>query len=92
VQATSVQWHKAVRHPAGGETPRGTDHGPALRHAQGLGRSPQTDDHRPVSARVYDGAAADQRALATSRVRSHVPSAKCFDIALFDCCFLQKLN
>jgi hypothetical protein len=59
VQATDVQWHKAARRPAGGETPHGTDHGPTLRHAQGLGCSPQTDGRWPVSARMYDGAAAD---------------------------------
>jgi hypothetical protein len=52
MQATDVQWHKAARRLAGGETPHGTDHGPALRHAQGLGHSPQTDGRRPVSARV----------------------------------------
>jgi hypothetical protein len=92
VQATDIQWHKAARRSAGGEVPCGTDHGLALHHAQGLGRSPQTDSRQPVSARVYGGAAVDQRALATSRARSRVPIAKCFDVALFDCCFLQKVE
>jgi hypothetical protein len=61
VQATNVQWHKAARLPVSGETPRGTHHGPALCHAQGLVHSPQTDGRWPVLVLVYGGAAADRR-------------------------------